>query len=349
MSELDSIASITEQACHWCILLNGGNATQADQKAFGEWVARSPERIEAYIQAARLTKALKSRKLRWPSTPIETLVREAKEAPAEVVSLFSSGVVPQAKPPLRQSRRKPPLMFALAATLVVALACTWVFLTGSQRYATAVGEQRSVVLSDGSVVTLNTSSVIQVKLTKTARIIHLVSGEALFQVAHDKARPFDVIAGNATVRAVGTQFNVERKADGATVTVVEGKVSVQNDLEKSAGKNSKVSTAIPLSAGEGVTVAPRARLQPTSVNVATATAWTQRRLVFEHRPLGEVVDEFNRYNRQKIQIESPELQGQEITGVFQANDPNSLLDFIAKIPGVRIEREGSIIKVILAN
>jgi transmembrane sensor len=83
--------------------------------------------------------------------------------------------------------------------------------------------------------------------------------------------------------------------------------------------------------------------------VATATAWTQRRLVFEHRPLGEVADEFNRYNRQKIQIESPELQSQEITGVFQANDPNSFLDFIAKIPGVRIEREGSVTKVILSN
>src|SRR5882757_4033082 len=117
MSELDPTASIAEQASHWCILLNDGSATRADKKAFGEWVSRSPERIEAYIQAARLTKALKSKKLRWPDTPIEILVREAKETPADVVSLFSSKTL-RAKPQARRSHRRPLLIFAMAATLL---------------------------------------------------------------------------------------------------------------------------------------------------------------------------------------------------------------------------------------
>ncbi len=78
MSDLDPMVPINEQASRWCILLRGGNATRADKKAFGEWVSRSPERVEAYIQAVRLTKALKSKNVRWPDTPVEVLVREAK-------------------------------------------------------------------------------------------------------------------------------------------------------------------------------------------------------------------------------------------------------------------------------
>ncbi len=348
MSELDPTASISEQASHWCVLLNGGNATRADKKAFGEWVSRSPERVEAYIQAARLTKTLKSKKLRWPDTPVELLVREAKETPSDIVSLFLSAA-PEAQPKSNQVRRKPPLMFAIAASVLVVIACTWGFLTSPQRYATAIGEQRSVVLNDGSIVILNTSSAIRVKLTKTARVIQLLSGEALFQVTHDKNRPFNVIAGNTTVRAVGTQFNVDRRASSTTITVVEGKVSVDSGLENPEGKNPDIGTAIPVSAGEEVTVSPRARPRTVAANVATATAWTQRRLVFEHRPLGEVAAEFNRYNRQEIHIESAELRNREITGVFQANDPNSFLDFIAKIPGVRIEQQADATKVVSSN
>ena len=331
MSELEPTTSITEQAAHWCILLNGGSATRADKAAFGEWVSRSPERVEAYIQAARLTKALKSGKVRWPDTPEEDLIRQAKATPADVVSIASFN----AKAP--QGRRKP-FMLACAATLLVVIATTWAFLASPQRYTTAIGEQRSVVLPDGSVVTLNTSTRIRVQLTKISRTIELLSGEALFQVAHDKNRPFDVIAGDTTVRAVGTQFNVERRASSTTVTVVEGRVSVAD-----------TGSSIPLAAGEGVTVSPHAHPHAAPVNVATITAWTQRRLIFEHRPLGEVAEEFNRYNRQEIRIESPELRSQEVTGVFQANDSNSFLDFVAKIPGVKIERDADVAKVVSSN
>lgn len=345
MNELDPATPITEQGSHWWILLDEGQPTAADKKAFSEWIGRGPERIEAFLQAARLTKALKSKKIRWPDTPVEVLLRETTQSFADIVSLFSTSS-PQLDVRAPRSRRRPPLMFAAAATLLVAIACAWVFLTSPQRYATAIGEQRSVVLNDGSIVILNTSSNIEVKLEKTRRTIKLVSGEALFQVAHDKARPFDVIAGNTKVRAVGTQFNVDRRASGTTVTVVEGKVSVESGSENPERKSPDIGTSIPLCAGEEVTVSPRAHPRAAPANVATATAWTQRRLVFEHRPLGEVAGEFNRYNRREISIESAELRSQEITGVFQTNDPSSFLDFVAKIPGVRIDRQGDVIKVV---
>jgi ferric-dicitrate binding protein FerR (iron transport regulator) len=73
-------------------------------------------------------------------------------------------------------------------------------------------------------------------------------------------------------------------------------------------------------------------------NLAPATAWTQRRLVFEGRPLGEVAEEFNRYNRETIRIDDPGLQHQEVSGVFQANDPESFMAFLSEIPGVKIHK-----------
>ena len=328
-TELHSTPSVTQQASHWWVLLNSGTATPADHQAFGEWVTRSPERVEAYLQSIRLAQTLRSDKTRWPDTSIEDVICAAKAAPAAVSRL------PPGAPRERRDigaaglRVLVPRVVMAAAITFAALAAGWYFLLSPQRFQTALGEQRSVVLSDGSVATLNTSSVIKVSMLRDRRTITLVSGEALFQVAHDPSRPFDVKTGDTTVRAVGTQFDVDRRAAGTTVTVVEGKVAVFNDGE---------ADNLPLAAGEQLTVVPRMKLHAIRANVAAATAWTQRKLIFENRPLGEVAAEFNRYNRQSIDIQSPQLRSQEVTGVFQANDPDSFMLFLAKIPDVNIER-----------
>jgi transmembrane sensor len=198
----------------------------------------------------------------------------------------------------------------------------------AERFATATGEQRSVVLTDGSLVTLNTSSAIDVHIGKDRRTVLLLSGEALFDVAHEVGRPFEVVAGGTTVRAVGTQFDVDRRPGATTVTVVEGKVLISE-----AGAN-----RLPVAAGEQVTVGLKAARQPVRADTTTAVAWTQRKLIFAHRQLGEVAAEFNRYNRQSIEIRSAELRNQEISGVFQANDPGSFLTFLARLPDVHIEK-----------
>jgi transmembrane sensor len=228
-----------------------------------------------------------------------------------------------------------PRISVAAAIALTVLAGASYFLLSPQRFLTALGEQRSVVLNDDSVVTLNTSSSIEVRMSKDHRTVTLLSGEALFQVAHDISRPFDVKTGDTTIRAVGTQFDVDRRAAGTTVTVVEGKVAV---FTASAGTKGGEADNLPLTAGEQLTVAPRSKSHAVRANVAAATAWTQRRLIFEHRPLGEVAEEFNRYNHQTIDIRSRELRSQEVTGVFQANDPDSFLTFLAKIPDVNVER-----------
>ncbi|HEY6926348.1 MAG TPA: FecR domain-containing protein [Steroidobacteraceae bacterium] len=335
--EIDSTTSTTEQASAWWVLLNHGDATPADHHAFGEWVARSPERVEAFLQTARLTSALQSTDLHWPDTPVDTLIREARSAPDGVIDLPMRSVSQESM----QVRASPWTRRAIVvgAVALAAGAAGWSFL-GQDHYTTSIGEQRSVVLSDGTVVTLNTSSEIEVRMARDHRTVGLLSGEALFQVAPDPARPFDVAAGKATVRALGTQFNVDRRPSSTTVTVVEGKVAVFTGYDPGAASDAQQPPNLPLTAGEQVTVAANTIPHPERVDPAEATVWTRRKLVFEHRPLGEVAEEFNRYNRERIDIESPQLRSQEITGVFEANHPESFMSFLAAIPDVVVERAG---------
>src|SRR5258706_383451 len=154
----DPTLPINEQASHWWLLLNSDDATSADHRAFSEWVTRSPERVKAYLQCARLAKALKSENIRWPDTPGETLIRQALQSVPEAVPLRAE----QARPVLSTVRRTRPLRWAMAVMAIALTVALSVFFLIPQRYGTGIGEQRSVVLNDGSVITLNTASSIDV-------------------------------------------------------------------------------------------------------------------------------------------------------------------------------------------
>jgi transmembrane sensor len=157
----------------------------------------------------------------------------------------------------------------------------------------------------------------------------------LFDVAHDAERPFDVHAGGVTVRAMGTQFDIDRRATRTAVTVVEGRVAM-------IAAESHTGQLPVLSAGDRVVVrgASLGTLEH-DVNLSEVTAWTQHQLVFRHRPLGEVADEFNRYNVGRIEIRSPSLRDQELTGTFSSNDVASFVAVLAGIPGVRVVDDGA--------
>ena len=319
--EIDPAAPLTEQASAWWMLLNEGSATEADQRAFADWVTRSPERVSAYLQAAQVAQALRSPTTPWPSTPVDELIRAA--AAPGVARL--PGAATSARPS-RDPMRLVPRLAVAALFAMVFIAVGFYLYLRPEHFETALGEQRSVMLGDGSLVTLNTSSAIEVEFDKAGRQVTLIAGEALFRVAHDPARPFDVTAGDVTVRAVGTQFNVDRHSQATRVMVVEGRVEV------SAG-----SAHVPVGAGEIATVAPQQALKVSRANVNAATAWTRRQLIFENQSLGEIAAELNRYNRKIIDIQGESLRAEQVTGVFQSNDPESFLAFIGRIPGVAVE------------
>jgi len=343
-SDMEATISSLEQASHWWELLHSDSASNSDHREFGEWVARSPERVEAYLQTARLAKAIRSPRLIWPSTAAEVLIREAK-ASSETVLPFSttrvSASVGRGEGRHVQSR----FAWAAAAVLLIGVGLALFIRQTPQEFRTALGEQRSLLLADGSRATLNTASTIEVILKKGRREVRLVQGEALFEVAHDAARPFVVRAGNALLKDVGTQFNVDIRSNGTTVTVVEGEVAVDSAAtSESAAAQSGIGDtveALILRANDRVLVTPAGVGTPQrGVNVAASVAWIQRQLMFEHRPLGEVAEEFNRYNKDRIDIDSAELKRQEVTGVFDAKDPASFVAFLSSVPGVEI-REGT--------
>jgi transmembrane sensor len=344
-SDMESTISILEQASHWWELLHGENASSDDHREFGEWVARSPERVEAYLQTARLVQAIKSPGLSWPSTAAEDLIREAKASPETVVPFFTG----QAAVPVRRrgARHFHRAAWSAAAVLILSVGLALFMLQRPQEFRTSLGEQRSVLLADGSRVTLNTASTIQVNLHKGRRWVRLLEGEALFEVAHDAARPFEVRAGNAVIGDVGTQFNVDMHSNDTTVTVVEGEVAVSSarpggsEGAQTNHRPSESMSALILGANDRIVITPSGLRAPQrGINVAEALVWTRRQLMFEHRPLSEVAEEFNRYNRDRIDIDGEELKHQEVTGVFEAKDPGSFIAFLSGIPGVEI-REGA--------
>ena len=339
-SDMESTTSILprKQASHWWELLHSDSASSADHREFGEWVARSPERVEAYLQTARLVQAIKSPKLIWPKTAAEVLIRQAKASP-ETVLPFSTVRVAATVGRVEARHFQSRFAWVAAAVLLMGIGLVLFLLESPQEFQTALGEQRSVLLADGSRVTLNTASTIAVNLHKSRREVRLMRGEALFEVAHDAARPFVVRAGNALLEDVGTQFNVDMRSNGTTVTVVEGRVAVDSGRPSESAGADGVGTVggLILGANDRIVITPAGPGAPQhGVNVASSMAWTQLQLMFEQRRLSEVAEEFNRYNRERIDIVSAELNRQEVTGVFEAKDPASFVAFLSRIPGVEI-------------
>ena len=255
-------------------------------------------------------------------------------------------------------------------------------------YATALGEQRSIQLEDGSTVELNSRSKIRVSYSKQERDVELIEGQALFHAAHNASRPFIVAVGATRVRAVGTQFDIYKRTNATVVTVVEGRVAVYSapststtDLALPAppaasrapgapsARTPKSTTptagsALPpeepltqlssasflVSAGEQLSVTPGVMQKIAHANVAGATAWREREIVFESATLSDVAEEFNRYNeRQLVIAEDPKSPAFHVSGVFSSTDPDSLIRFLKQRPGVRVTETDAQIRVEPAN
>jgi transmembrane sensor len=320
-------AAVVAEASEWFIDFRAGDVDGEARVRFIEWLRRSPEHIQAYLEVSGVWSELPS------SDPegrfdIASLIARARNEP-DTIPL--SPVNPRRPPPLPAaeprgwrglSRR--PVMAAAALALLASITALflWIDSDTAHSYSTGIGEQRTIQLLDGSTVELNARSRVKIRLTDRRRDVALIEGQALFRVAKDKQRPFVVRAGDAQVRAVGTEFDVYKKQAETVVTVVEGRV------ETFSGADGADAAAIMLSAGEQLTVLPHTVTKPTRADTVAATAWVQKRLIFEETPLKEVAEEFNRYNRRPLSIDDAELQTLKISGVYSSTDPASLINFL---------------------
>src|SRR6266851_9607598 len=212
MSEIVKLrtrADIDEEAAVWIWRMDSAAVAVADRQAFDAWLRQDPRHRRAAAELSAVWGALDG-------------LAEAKRD--EKIATFAN----TAK--LRLLHHPQRWWFAAAAVLAaVAVGAIWL-QRGSelQTLATAVGQQRNVTLADGSTVTLNTNTILETDLRWHTREIYLCKGEAHFQVAHDRSRPFLVHAGDAVVRAVGTAFEVRVLTDQhVSVVVNEGRVEVQ--------------------------------------------------------------------------------------------------------------------------
>lgn len=330
---------IYEEACEWLVHFRAGDADDdvAARARLDEWLRRSPDHVRAYLEVSTI----------WEDTASHDAERKIDAAAHIARALSERNVYPldaeiaHAKAGITSRRSTPARRFALAvaasALFAVALASTWVI---SQRnvYATDIGEQRSFRLDDGSSVELNARSRLRVKFTAGQRSVELLEGQALFRVAKDASRPFVVSTHDTIVRAVGTQFDVNRRKADTTITVLEGRVGV------SAGSALEKSAEVFLDAGQQLVATPETLAQPRTADISAATAWTSRRLVFDSAPLRDVAEEFNRYNERPIVIADAELESFGVIGVFSSADPTALLAFLRAQPEMSVaETDSSIV------
>lgn len=278
--------SAKDQALEWVARLVTGQADAALLAEFEQWRDSDPRNEKALAEARRLWLLI--------GAPLE----------AQYAPVLASQAV-QRRPARTLLRRGPWLAMAAGVVLAVGLATHWL-LDGRYDQATGVGEQRTVALSDGSTMWLNTASAADIRVNGQERHVRLARGEAYFDVARMPDRPFTVDAGEGRIVVLGTAFGVRREGSDVVVTVQRGRVQVSGSG----------TAPVVLVHDQEVRVRPGDRRgQVVRVNAEQALAWRTGHLQFENRPIGEVLKELKRYDRRLVIVAYPDADRLRVTSI----------------------------------
>jgi transmembrane sensor len=315
MVERESAADIEAQAARWVVRADQGELTGADRIELDAWLARDSRRRGAYARAEAA----------W------VMLSRAKAL---------NGISPETSSPGRRRVDRRGLLAGFGATVAACMAIAVVPRLLSARYGTAVGEIRRVPLSDGSIVAINTDTVLDVAMRPKLRQVKLDRGEAWFQVAKDPQRPFVVESGPVRVRAVGTAFSVRRRDGGCQVLVTEGVVEVWSNGIGAAPRHVKAGERIFVS-DEGGPARPAA----APIDVTRNLAWREGQIVLDGEAFAAAAAEFNRYNDRKIVIADGAMADEKLVGWFRTNEPESFARAVASSFGGRVTVRGEVILV----
>jgi transmembrane sensor len=304
--------------------LTSGDAL--DGAALTAWLAQDPAHGQAWVRAQRAVSAFD----------------DAQDDDIVSAMLLAA----------RASRRRAPvwprLAAAAAAAVVVAVGGLTMFAiqdgggptavapsnSASRQpdFSTAKGEHRTFVLPDGSRMTLDTNSAAQLAFSAERRTLRLVRGRGHFDVAHDRARPFTVLAGDQAVVALGTRFDVRLDPGVLHVVLLEGRVTV-----------GAVQGAMPpavLRPGEQLVQRADGSRTSSAANLADASSWREGLLTFRGDTLAAASAELNRYSTIRLVVRDPAVAQLRVTGVFKAGDPARFGRTLSQIYPVRIVRHG---------
>jgi transmembrane sensor len=333
-----------EQATQWFLRVGSEVPRAEDLSEFKRWIDSDPRNEQAYRQVAAAWAGIGAHAA---APDIMVARRNALDDARRAAS----------RRWLVRGRFSHHLMLA-ASICVVLIGTALYFYLQQGVYSTGIGEQRALRLDDGSLVTLDAKSRVRVAYTDGERLLLLERGRARFDVARDPVRSFRVQAGDQTIVAHGTQFNVERVANTVLVTLLEGRVAVTGiattpgssatpltvtDARSAPAREKKLLAApvIELTAGQGLQV--RANGSATvvpKIDVQQATAWQSGRLFFDNEPLASAAERVNRYSKLQIEVD-PSIANLAMSGSFTAGDVNAFVEAIATYFPVQVERTGA--------
>nr|WP_313520832.1 FecR domain-containing protein [Brevundimonas diminuta] len=307
-AEVQTRTVADDEAADWIARLGTRTISLDTIQAFAKW-REDPANAEAYRRAEQL----------WSRTG------EMADDPDIQAALV-------------QAQRRRPRRFGakqigavgLTAALAASLAAGVFFWQGRDTYVTGIGEQRVLQLADGSRVRLDTASKMRVRFTAGERRIELAEGQALFEVAHNPARPFVVSTTDASVTAVGTVFEVRRVGLETRVVLVSGAVDVAQAAAPGTPQRLQPNQQSAIRAGKA---------KVSTVNAETATSWTTGELTFVDTPLAEAVAEVNRYLAAPIVLEAPAAANTPINGVFRSGDRTAFVSATAHLFNLKAIRE----------
>ncbi len=335
--------TIEKQAVDWVARLDGAALTAAEQAAFDAWLA-SDVRCRGAFARARAAFLMVEGPLAAAARPPAPGVGRANSATATRRGLIAASVAGLAGSLLWSQRHRP----------------------GAQprRFESEIGEVRVIPLEDGSRITLGTHSAVTVDYQPGQRLVRLLRGEAFFEVAKNKARPFVVVGPRAQARAVGTAYSVRLLDAGRMkVLVTEGLVSVERPQSRTRslfsdlfGSPSDTDNLVYVRGGEEAsvdTVGAEAGVDNGRVLVSIAAVpaeaaerallWREGRLSFEGQTLAAAAAEFARFSDRRIVIQDPRLAGAHVSGLFAATDPVGFSRAVSVALGARMRQKNKTI------
>ena len=323
--QFSSKEDIQEQACLWISRLDRG-LRDDEEVQLNHWLSESAAHRKALLEAASLwddMSVLNELSGLFPRHHVRSDYKTNKR--------YISKVTTQA----RLSIAAAFIVMAIAVGIIVDR--VWIdneppIASVLQKIETGIGEQRNVVLADGSKLLLNTDSRVTIDFSESVRNVVLLKGEAHFDVAHDTSRPFTVTAGNNTVTAVGTAFNMQYIDDNAfELVVTDGKVLVKERFS-AFGSNESLFSETPVDgelmfAGEKATIKGEveARESLSQNDIDDDLAWQQGMIVFKGEPLDAVLAEIGRYTPVHFVITDDALRHRRVAGYFKVGDIDGLL------------------------
>lgn len=310
---------LSRQATAWLVQLEDAPENDALRLEFVNWLASSPAHLAAWEETTR----------------VSDLIAAAGPLPRRTISFRSAA---SARRPWFRNVRPVGMLASFAATACLAWAAVpYLALQLKSDVITGSGELRLVKLDDGSTVHLAPTTAIAFTNEAAGRRLSLLQGEAWFDVAHDKARPFRVMAGDSSVTVLGTAFSVRVTDGGTDVAVQRGHVAVTSGSARSSRVELVAGQSLTVVGGEPI----RGAIRPDRV-----ASWRDGVAIVNDLPIGEVIDRIRPWYGGYIIARGPGLRDRRVSGIYDLRDPDLALKALMRAHKVTVSHVSPWLRIV---